>query len=211
MLVREKEALSARLVIAESRTGGGSANVEPKLTEKQAAPSGKADGSIAGTVPAPAPAPDPIAAVQPAAEQAVDTPDVPEEPAASNIPPEEVKVAVEGLKVFRKAGRNRMEVKFTLKNIDDGSEPISGYSFVVLKDEGKDPGNWFVFPRVDMASGKPAQIKGGRYFQISRFKTITFDTKEKVTPEQFKAATIMIYNKTGELMLEKDFSLNEDS
>ncbi len=209
LLIKEKETLAARLGIAESIIGGESKKAASSPLEKRPSPVGE-EVPVPIAVNNPDEDPPPIDGPAFSEQEAgvLEVTESPTDPVASTGP---VKVAVEGLKVFPKSGRNRMEVKFTLKNIDTGTEPITGYTFVVLKDDGNDTDGWFVFPKVDMVSGKPASVKGGRYFQISRFKTITFDTQEKVTPEKFRAATVLIYNKTGELILAKDFSLNKDS
>ena len=204
----EKETLSAKLALA-------AANVEtlqPRPGQEHRDPSRDFDepetnGRAVGEEPV-SDDPEPLPEAAPGPEP------IPSETPESDASAEyqgPMRVAVEGLKITRDKTHKRLEVKFTLKNTDADAEPVSGYSFVVLKERGGDASRWYVFPNMDLVSGRPSQVKGGRYFQISRFKTIAFDTEADIRPEAISAATIMIYSRSGELILEKDFDLDEAS
>ena len=200
----DKEKLAARLIVAESRIEAILSEIEPKSNKKQTQPegppadtdseAGRSQGSELFTQ----------AAKQPVAETPAD------EPVATVSEPKPSKVDIEAFSVSRDAERNRVKIQFKIKNIDTQSQPVSGYTFVLLKDDSNDWKNWVIFPEVDMVSGKPKRFKSGRHFSISRFKTVTLDTQGRIPPERIKMATVIVYDRSGKLMLEKNFSIDED-
>jgi hypothetical protein len=49
--------------------------------------------------------------------------------------------------------------------------------------------------------------KKGQYFSIYRFKTLNFKAQYEADLEQFNNASILLYNTTGDLLLEKSFPI----
>jgi hypothetical protein len=62
-----------------------------------------------------------------------------------------------------------------------------------------------------MESGRPSEIKNGRPFSITRFKTIRFKAPYQAGPEPFETATILVYASSGELLLEKRFPVENSN
>lgn len=98
-----------------------------------------------------------------------------------------------------------MKIEFKLTNVLKDSQPVSGFIFVVLKGDKITQDNWLTLPDVTLVSGKPSRINKGRYFVISRFTIIRFTTKIEFDPESFKWATVYVFAREGEMLLEKDF------
>ena len=121
------------------------------------------------------------------------------------------KVDVEDFKVFRDAGENLIKVQFKLINTGSDSKPVSGYTFVALKDESDNQENQLVLPRGKLISGKPSRIKNGRYFSILRFKTVKYQLKDLKDPRRFKDAAVMVFTPSGDLLLEKSFPVKIQS
>ena len=76
----------------------------------------------------------------------------------------------------------------------------------MLKNSKIDKNKWFIFPQVAILSGKPAQLKKGRFFSISRYNIIQFMQKVPAENiESFNEAIVFVYASNGDLLLEKVF------
>jgi len=104
--------------------------------------------------------------------------------------------------LFEPAG-NILKVQFKIVNTSSDSQPVSGHAFVILKDDDIDDSKWLIFPRVTLASGKPSPYKRGQYFSIYRFKMVKFTAQTETNPKRFSNASVLVYNTTGDLLLEK--------
>ena len=116
-------------------------------------------------------------------------------------------VSVENLSVFHDSGTDTFKIQLKIINTSLNLQPLSGNTFVILKNDGGDKKNWLTFPRVPLVSDKPSQIKKGRQFSITRFNIIKFKEKVKADPKMYNNATVFIFSKTGELLLEKNFKV----
>lgn len=108
--------------------------------------------------------------------------------------------SVEDFVILFEPGINTLRVQFKIVNTSSDSQPVSGHAFVILKD---DDSKWLVFPRVTLASGKPSVYKRGQYFSIYRFKMVKFTAQAETNPKRFSNASVLVYNTTGDLLLEK--------
>lgn len=117
-------------------------------------------------------------------------------------------IEAENLIVTHESDTKTLRVWFDLRNADPELNPISGRTVVVLKTEGDSPNNWLTLPFVPLVSGKPASTTTGRTFLISRFKTVQFSIAGQTNPHRYKTATIYIFSKEGETLLEKDFKVD---
>ena len=100
-----------------------------------------------------------------------------------------------------------LKVQFTIKKIEPNSKSISGYIFVILKNNEPGFDKWLTLPYVSLVSGEPSQADKGQYFSITRFKTIKFKKKNQTVLNRFNNAMVFVYNKKGKLMLKKNFPL----
>jgi len=199
----EKDLLMVRLVLAESGVEAGTeAGTEDRLADvgekqKGETSSGLPDNSASSkTKPDPA---DVDKTVVLTGEKQ------PEEETASAIPAKLPSASIKDFVVLFEPGSNILKVQFKIIKRPPNSQPISGYVFVIFKDDEVDEDRWLIFPRVTLSSGKPSQYNKGRYFSIFRFKTVKFKAQYEADPKRFNNAKILVYNTTGDLLLEKSF------
>lgn len=111
--------------------------------------------------------------------------------------------SVEDFVILFEPASNILKVQFKIINTSSDSQPVSGHAFVILKDDDNDDSKWLIFPRVTLASGKPSPYKRGQYFSIYRFKMVKFTAQTETNPKRFSNASVLVYNTTGDLLLEK--------
>ncbi len=119
------------------------------------------------------------------------------------------KVAVDNFLCSLSTDNRNIETKFKLINKSSKAGAVSGYTFVLLKNNKKDKKQCVILPRVAIPAGKPAQFKKGRFFSILRYTTIKF--KQQIPAEHienFNEAVVFVYASNGDLMLEKVFSVS---
>ncbi|MCJ7774428.1 MAG: coiled-coil domain-containing protein 30 [Desulfobacterales bacterium] len=119
----------------------------------------------------------------------------------------EKSIEAENLIVTHESDTKTLRVRFDLRNADPDLNPVSGRTVVILKTGDASQNNWLTLPFVPLVSGKPASTTTGRTFLISRFKTVTFSIAGQTNPNRYKSATIYIFSKTGDTLLEKDFKV----
>lgn len=114
------------------------------------------------------------------------------------------RVSIDNINVFHEAGANRLKIQFDLKS-NRNSRQVSGYSFVILKENEVDESGWLPVPLVSLVSKRPTTIDKGRYFSTSKSATVKLTTNIRSVPPRFKLATVFVYSVSGELLLEKTF------
>lgn len=206
----EKDILTARLVVAESRlaqqqmsTSGKTVKPAPASDAARMVAKGQAESK-----------PLPILEKEQLAQKAESKVDLPREPAQTDqaaqsetYAPEPVAIAVnvEALKVVYDVGARMIRAQFKLLNILDHSDPISGYTAIVLKHDAVDPAQWLTLPKLTLKSGRPAGSKRGQYFSIYRFKTVKFKARLRADPKPYHEATVFVYDAEKTLLYEKSF------
>ena len=182
----EKELLMVRLVMAESRIKNSAADISPDT-----------DPSVE------------TGADSKAIDKTASLPDEKqvEEKTAFARPEKFQKTAVEDFIVLFEPDTSALKVQFKIIKTSQSSQPLSGYVFAILKQNKANQNSWLIFPSVPLVSGKPAMFKKGQYFSILRFKTIKFRLQNETNPKRFKNATVFVFAKTGELLLEKSFPI----
>jgi hypothetical protein len=115
-----------------------------------------------------------------------------------------VKVSIDNFKVFHESKINTLNIQFDLKNAGTDIQYITGYAFVILKENNIDQNNWLSVPNVPLVSKRPSEINKGRRFSISRFKQVYLTTNIKSPLQRYKTATVFVFSVSGELLLEKD-------
>jgi len=193
----EKDLLMVRLVLAESR-------VEARIEDRLADIGEKQKSEISGGLP------DNSASIE-TKPGPIDVDKTvlltgekqPKEETASAIAAKLPSASIEDFVVLFEPGSNILKVQFKIINRTPNSQPVSGHAFVILKDDEVDEDRWLIFPQVTLASGKPSLYKRGQYFSIYRFKTIRFKARDETDPKRFNNALVLVYNTTGDLLLEK--------
>ena len=109
-------------------------------------------------------------------------------------------VAIEDFKLSVKSSNNSLRVRFKLKNTSSDSQHVSGHAIVVLKGEEIQENHWVSLPRISLIGGKPTGKQQGNAFGIMRFTA-----SKSRSLELFQTASVYVFAKTGELLLEQDF------
>jgi len=135
-------------------------------------------------------------------------PGEPRNPAAAQADPvQSAVVAVDNLSAAHDSDRGLLRIEFILKNIGPASQAISGRAFVVLKTDDDDTAQWTLLPAGSLTAGQPSRVRRGQYFSILRFKSMRFDTAAAPDVDRFKRATILIFDTSGELLLQEEFPI----
>jgi len=199
---RDKEVLMTRLVVAETERERLRARLDPEPVEKapddrQEVRGEKAPGSNSPVVQQRG------AAVSGPGEKLISNA-APADPVAQENDP---KVSLDGFNVQHEAADNTYRVQFVVRNTGPESQPVSGYSAVILKNLNTQPDQWLTLPTLKLADGVPTGSKVGQYFSIARFKTVQFRVKSWMNPQQFDAATVYVFDENKNVLLEKDFTV----
>jgi hypothetical protein len=177
----EKDILTARLVVAESRVA--------ELMEKAAPEQKPKKKEVRREEPAKKP------------KTILSVAEKPEPP---------VSVDVDNFIVFFEPDINTLRVEYKLRNTGRKGNPVSGRTMVILKEDEKNPEDWLVMPTVPLVDKRP-KGNGGMYFSIYRFRTVRFKANDQIGPDQYKSATVFVFSSKGTLLLEKDFPVGIQS
>ena len=115
------------------------------------------------------------------------------------------KVTADNLLICASPEDTLLNIEFKVINMGTKDQPVSGHAFVILKDAHAEQDLWLVVPRAMLMDGRPVQSRGQR-FRIYNYRTIKFTVAHE-NPGVFVQATIFIFKDTGELIFERDFSL----
>jgi hypothetical protein len=190
----ERDILMTRLVLAESRAEGAQESVPEKQADEEIS---AADHQAAADVETA----DPIVM----AETENERQNLASTQAESSPPNSGLSVAIENFKINTRSGSNSLRVQFKLKNTSPYSQHVSGHAIVVLKGEAVEQSDWLALPDISLVDGKPKGNQQGNAFGISNFRIMKFRTKKPSSPEKFQTASIYVFTKTGEVLLEQDF------
>ena len=190
----ERDILLTRLVVAESRTLEKQDSAPERQSDEE--PPGQTGQEINEAVSSPPPAMittnngDPIKVnAQPDSESTE----------------EGLSVAIEDFKLSVKSSNNSIRVRFKLKNTSSDSQHVTGHAIVVLKGENIQENQWVSLPGISLIGGKPTGRQQGNAFGIKNFKIMRFTTNKLRSLELFETASVYVFAKTGELLLEQDF------
>jgi hypothetical protein len=193
----EKDVLLTKLVLAESHSKQSPLKKAPQPSElKKPQQKSVVDEKAVKTVPA--------AGIKKKApiEKA------PESPSADSRADSGLSVVIENFKIYPKPDENLLRVQFKIKNTSPNAQRVAGHTIVVLKGEKLRQNQWLTIPRISLSNGKPTGRQRGHSFGISHFKTLRFKTNLPKSPEIYRDATVFIFSQKGELLLEKNFSVN---
>ncbi len=112
-------------------------------------------------------------------------------------------VSVNNFNVYYDKDKNILSVQYIIKKTTLTAK-ITGHTLTILKNNEVNPNEWLILPSDDLIEGKPSG-KAGQTFLISNFRKIKFKATELTNPNRFKKATVFVFSKKGELLLEKDF------
>jgi len=95
-------------------------------------------------------------------------------------------VAIEKLAISYEAVEKTFRVQFLLKNNGPETDPVAGYTAVVLRDPDAASDTRLALPPVKLdGAGVPTGPKRGQYFAIARFKTVNSAAPGNFDPGRF--------------------------
>jgi len=113
-------------------------------------------------------------------------------------------VAIEDFQISNHSDDNRLRVLFKIKNTSANGRRVSGHAIVVLKGEQT---GWLPIPWMPLEDGRPTGKQRGHSFGIKYFKTMRVSTRSPKFAEKFQTASVYVFTKEGDLLLEKGFSV----
>lgn len=122
---------------------------------------------------------------------------------------QETPVDIEDLEI--KKANNNLTVFFNLINIHEGNKSVNGYVHIIAIDKKSDPPQLWTYPKVALRNGIPVDYKRGQPFLIKRFKTIRGEYFLNSSAEFPSLIRILVYNKSGKLLLQKEFEVENIS
>ena len=193
----EKDVLMTKLVLAESRT-------KPDPAEK------KAGTRVISVPPEKKVDPKKTAKSIPTSKSQKEPPQAKKssKPAVESVSKTNLSVNIEKFQVIPKREENLLRVRFKIKNTTPNSQRVSGHAIVVLKSDPAKPKQWLTIPTMALVNGKPSGRQRGYPFGISNFKTMRLKTNLPTSPEIFQIATVFVFTKKGDKLLEKDFPVS---
>lgn len=195
----EKELLMARIVIAESKLKANSKSAKKTaLEEKKESDVLKETSMVAS-----AQQPKKKTTQKPAAVLKKKSTPLPEK---SKLPVK-MSMTVKQFEIGEVYQKNRVWVKFVIRNTTPGRPPVLGRCVVLLKTDGDDPETWITLPKIPLDDGKPSG-RYGWYFKIANFKPFRLKTKVLTPPVKFVEATIYVFSAKGKTLFEDDYPID---
>jgi len=203
-LRKEKETLMVRLVLAEAEQQEYKTSTDKKLPKDvfEALPLKGGARAISDQKLAV------ISGDQKGQSLAPKTESKPDSKPESIVPVRSEHVDIDKFTIAYDPNSGTVKANFRIKKIDQEVINVSGYAFVVLKPNDASQSEWVTMPDSHWVDGRPARVKKGLSFSISRYKTMRF--KKIITGEfeRFKVATVFVFDKTGQILMERDISIN---
>jgi len=109
------------------------------------------------------------------------------------------KVTATDIKFFINKNDNRIGFSFILRNKAKARKPISGTTFVILKNDN----DAVAYPSIKLRYGRPVNFRKGRPFYVARFKTVRHRIQDVEHLGDFTEATILVYTKHGHRLVNK--------
>ena len=200
VLQDERDVLLAQWVMSGTKSGRGRDGFQGRQSEKDGGPPPAVEGSGSTQIGVNRPR----KALQNQPGQAVPLKGVEDGRGAKTV-------RTENFSVFHEPDTDTLKVRFVIRKTDAAIDAdigrISGHLIVVLKPDGSGTTGWLTIPTVPLVSGKPSGEAKGLPFSFSSYKKIRLKANGIATPDRFKRATVHVFSSTGELILEKHFSV----
>jgi hypothetical protein len=104
-----------------------------------------------------------------------------------------------------------MDVDFRLVNTIETENAVEGYIHIIAMDKGnKYPSEWNS-ARDELKNGLPVDFRRGQPFFIQRFKSYHRRFNMNSNSELPEAIRVLVYNQSGELILKKEFEVDNES
>ena len=138
-----------------------------------------------------------------ASEKTITSPDhgIQKEPLASS---KEQTMDIEGFTMDREKTANK--IKFKLVNKTMEQYKISGRLAIIAANRNDKKVRYTSYPPMTLEQGTPKDFRKGEWFSIRRFKIVNGKVEEKLVTH----VVVMVYSNTGELLLQKEFPIQND-
>jgi hypothetical protein len=121
------------------------------------------------------------------------------------------KVSRENIAVIKdltvKPEETRLTVNFKLIKVGRDMEPLRGYVYIIAINKEVDPPQLWPYPKTMLQNGIPMDYKQGQRFSIKHYKTIRVEYSFDSKPVSPSSLIVIVYNESGELILEKEFDV----
>ncbi len=104
-----------------------------------------------------------------------------------------------------------LSVNFKLARAKYGHTPIRGYIFIIAMDPLSDPPRFWTSPKAILENGIPVDPKRGQSYKIRNFRRIRARWSFESTERMPTALRIMVYDRSGGLLLREDYDLEKGS
>jgi hypothetical protein len=112
--------------------------------------------------------------------------------------------------VIKKDGSSTV-IDFRLVNTMQEQDAIEGYLHIIAMDKkGNYPQEWS-FPRDALKDGLPVDFRLGQSFFIQRFKSYHRQFGMSLNSELPKAIRVLVYDRSGRIILKKEFDADNES
>lgn len=108
-------------------------------------------------------------------------------------------VDIEDFTIDREKTANRVRFKLINKTMEQ--QKISGRLTIVTANKNGNGLNYTSYPPMTLEQGAPKDFRNGEWFSIRRFKIVSGAIEEKTIDH----VAVLVYSKTGELLLYKEF------
>ena len=103
----------------------------------------------------------------------------------------------------------RLSIKFRLVKITPGRNQIKGYVFMIAANNESDPPQLWTYPGTVLKNGEPINYKQGELFKVRNYRIIRGKYFLDSKTEKPSLLKILVYNKSGELLLKKEFHIDK--
>jgi len=116
-------------------------------------------------------------------------------------------VDIKNLKTERRGGR--LSVKFRLIKIRPERNQIKGYLFMIAANSESAPMQLWTYPKAALENGEPINYKHGQLFKVRNYRIIRGKFFLDSNSEKPSLLKILVYDESGKLILNKEFSIKE--
>lgn len=120
---------------------------------------------------------------------------------------EKQKPLIYDFSAFHDSQLSALTVRFSIKKPYRNSSYMSGYVFVLMKENDHDQKGWLPLPWVELVAGKPSRIEEGHFFRIRNYKNIEIQSVDVTGPKTYRTATLLVFSPSGEMLLRKTYPI----
>jgi hypothetical protein len=115
------------------------------------------------------------------------------------------KISIEDMVMERQG--TELNLSFKIVNINPGNAGVGGYVHMIGKGEQTPPRRDWTFPQEKLVNGLPENFRRGQVFLIQRFKPMQGKLNVGSGSDAPTILEILVYDQSGEIMLQKEFQI----